>query len=146
LLFGIRSNRGKHVVQKDNTLGEWNHLVKGETMKKESVRLFVALSILCFITLTLSSTARAQDETEKVYKAKCAVCHGPDGSSETPTAKKLGAKDLRSPEVQGQSDAQLEEAITKGKNKMPAYAGKLKPEEIKGLVAYIRELAKKKAS
>jgi mono/diheme cytochrome c family protein len=31
-----------------------------------------------------------------------------------------------------------------GKNKMPAYSKTLKPEEIKGLVAYVRELGGKK--
>jgi mono/diheme cytochrome c family protein len=30
-----------------------------------------------------------------------------------------------------------------GKNKMPGYAKTMKPEEIKGLVAYVRELSKK---
>ena len=41
-----------------------------------------------------------------------------------------------------ESDAQLTEIISKGKGKMPSYAGKLKDEDIKGLVAYIRSLAK----
>jgi mono/diheme cytochrome c family protein len=34
------------------------------------------------------------------------------------------------------------DVLAKGKNKMPAYGQKLKPEEIKGLVAYIRTLKK----
>ena len=58
--------------------------------------------------------------------------------------KKLGARDLGSPEVQKRSDEDLIEAVTKGKNKMPAYGKTLKGDEIKGIVAYIRELAKKK--
>jgi mono/diheme cytochrome c family protein len=41
------------------------------------------------------------------------------------------------------SDEELETVITKGKNKMPAFEGKLKKEQIVELVAYIRELAKK---
>jgi mono/diheme cytochrome c family protein len=45
--------------------------------------------------------------------------------------------------VQKQTDAQLTEAIAKGKGKMPAYDGKLKDTDITGLVAYIRGLAKK---
>ncbi len=56
----------------------------------------------------------------------------------------LGAHDFVSPEVQKQTDAQLAEIIAKGKNKMPGYEKTLKPEQIKDLVAYIRELAKKK--
>ena len=57
--------------------------------------------------------------------------------------KKLGVRNLASAEVQSQSDAQLAEVVTKGKNKMPAYDGKLKSDEIKELVAYVRELAAK---
>ena len=54
------------------------------------------------------------------------------------------ARDFASPEVQSQTDAQLGEIITNGKDKMPAYKGKLTADQIKGLIAYIRELAKKK--
>jgi mono/diheme cytochrome c family protein len=42
--------------------------------------------------------------------------------------------------VQKQSDAELTDTITKGKDKMPPFGEKLKPEEIKELVAYIRTL------
>jgi mono/diheme cytochrome c family protein len=45
--------------------------------------------------------------------------------------------------VQSQSDADLTQVIAKGKNKMPAYEKSLKPDEIKGLVAYLHELEKK---
>ena len=57
--------------------------------------------------------------------------------------KKLGAHDLSSAEVQKQSDAQLTEVVTKGRNKMPPYEGKLSKEQIAQLVTYIRELGKK---
>lgn len=55
--------------------------------------------------------------------------------------KKMGAHDFTSAEVQKMSDADLTEIITNGKNKMPKYAS-LSPEEVKGLVAYIRTLKK----
>jgi len=45
--------------------------------------------------------------------------------------------------VQSQPDAQLTEIVTKGKNKMPPFDGKLSKEQITGLVAYVRELGKK---
>jgi mono/diheme cytochrome c family protein len=41
------------------------------------------------------------------------------------------------------SDEDLETVITKGKNKMPPFDGKLKKEQIEQLVEYIRALAKK---
>jgi mono/diheme cytochrome c family protein len=34
--------------------------------------------------------------------------------------------------------------ITKGKGKMPAFGAKIKPDEVAKLVAYLRDLAKKK--
>ena len=55
--------------------------------------------------------------------------------------KKMGTHDFTSAEVQKMSDADLTDIIANGKNKMPKY-GSLKPEEIKGLVAYIRTLKK----
>jgi mono/diheme cytochrome c family protein len=79
-----------------------------------------------------------------LYKAKCAACHGADGKGNSPMAKKLGVRDLASPDVQKQTDDELFAIIQKGKNKMPAYASSLKDAQIKDLVAYIRELAKKK--
>jgi mono/diheme cytochrome c family protein len=64
------------------------------------------------------------------------MCHGADG-------KKAAGHDLSSAGVQKESDADLTAVITNGQApKMPKYADKLKPEEIKGLVAYIRTLKK----
>ena len=84
-----------------------------------------------------SSSAMAQDAAA-TYKAKCAMCHGADGKG-----GKMGTKDFASPEIKGMSDAQLTEAVTKGKPpKMPAYGEKLKDTEIKDLVTYIRSLGK----
>lgn len=103
-----------------------------------------ALLLAGVLGFSLNCTAGADDSAD-VYKTKCAVCHAPDGGGESAMGKKLGAKDLRSDEVQKKSDAELNDLITSGVGKtMPAYKGKLTAEQIKGLVAYIRELAKKK--
>jgi mono/diheme cytochrome c family protein len=99
--------------------------------------VLVAL-LACSLIAVCSSSAQAQDAAA-TYKAKCAMCHGPEGKG-----GKMGTKDFASPEIAGMSDAQLTEAIAKGKPpKMPAYEGKLKESEIKDLVAYVRGLAKK---
>jgi len=88
--------------------------------------------------------ASGQSTVQTVYKSKCAMCHAIDGSGDTPAGKKFGARDFRSSEVQNQTDAQLIEISTKGKNKMPGFGKTLSAEQIKQLVAYIRELGKKK--
>jgi mono/diheme cytochrome c family protein len=97
--------------------------------------LVLATVVLC------NSTLQAQDAAA-TYKAKCAMCHGSDGKG-SPTGQKMGVRDFSSADVQKETDAQLTDVITKGKGKMPAYEGKLKDNEIKDLVAYIRTLGKK---
>jgi mono/diheme cytochrome c family protein len=57
--------------------------------------------------------------------------------------KKMKLRDLRSAEVQKQSDAQLTEIIAKGKSPMQAYEKQLGKEKIQELVAYLRQLGKK---
>jgi cytochrome c6 len=99
------------------------------------------LVLACGLIAVCTSSAVAQDAAA-TYKAKCAMCHGPDGKGSA-VGTKMGAHDFTSADVQKQTDAQLAEIVTKGKGKMPAYDGKLKDTEIKDLVAYIRGLAKK---
>ncbi|HEX4230538.1 MAG TPA: cytochrome c [Bryobacteraceae bacterium] len=76
------------------------------------------------------------------YKAKCAMCHGPDGSGDTPMGKRFKLRDLRSPEVQKETDEDLTEIITNGKPPMPGYGKSLRPAQIHDLIAYIRSVAK----
>jgi cytochrome c6 len=87
--------------------------------------------------------AHGDEATSKLYGSKCAMCHGPDGKGDTPAGKANKIVDLTSADVQKRSDEDLAETITKGKNKMPAYGKSLKPDQISGLVAYIRSLGKK---
>jgi mono/diheme cytochrome c family protein len=98
------------------------------------------LAILA-ISLGLWGTPAAADDVAATYKSKCAMCHGADGKGNTPAGQKMGARDFASPEVQKMSDAELTEILAKGKNKMPAYAGKLSDGDIKALVAFVRQLA-----
>ena len=76
------------------------------------------------------------------YKAKCATCHGPDGKGDTAMGKTMKVKDLGSPEVQKQSEADMATIIEKGKKPMPGYEGKLTKDQIDGLVKYVRSLKK----
>jgi cytochrome c6 len=88
--------------------------------------------------------ATRADDAAGLYKTKCALCHGPDGSGDTPAGKAMKVTDLRSADIQKKTDAQLIESTTNGKGKMTAFKGKLTDAQIKELVAFIRELAKKK--
>jgi len=96
------------------------------------------------VLLMMVAPAALADDSAALYKTKCAVCHSADGSGDSAMGKKTGAHDFRSPEIQKMTDAELTEITVKGKNKMPGYDKKLTADEIKGLVAYIRVLGKKK--
>jgi mono/diheme cytochrome c family protein len=110
-------------------------------MRELFLRLIPA-GILC--CLALPSATQAQSDPAKIYKTNCALCHAADGSGDNATGKAMHAKDLRSEEVQKQSDVALSEAISKGKGKMPAFAAKIRPDDVQKLVAYIRSLPSKK--
>jgi mono/diheme cytochrome c family protein len=107
-------------------------------MKRIDVRMFALLAAFA-VVFAFSSSLHAQDASG-MFKSKCAGCHGADGTGSA-MGKKMGAHDFTSADVQKMSDAELTDVITNGKNKMPKYAS-LKPEEVKGLVAYIRTLKK----
>lgn len=81
---------------------------------------------------------------EAIYKRNCASCHGADGSGQTPMGRTFKLGDLRGPEVQKMTDAQLADLIAKGKGRMPAYDKRLSHEQIQSVVGYLRDLAKKK--
>jgi mono/diheme cytochrome c family protein len=85
-------------------------------------------------------------EREELFKAKCAACHGPDGSGNTVLGKAFKIPDLGSTDVQKQSDDDLNLIITKGKGKMPAFDGKLKKEQIGDVIGHIRTLSKPPSS
>jgi len=82
----------------------------------------------------------AQSTPESLYKAKCAVCHGPDGKGETTMGKKLGVRDLRSAEVVKETDTELFDITKNGKGKMPSFDKKLTDDQIKELIKHIRSL------
>jgi cytochrome c6 len=111
-------------------------------MHKSMFRYVCAVFLTIMFALLFISPAQAQDAAS-VYKSKCAMCHSADGSGSSPAGKAMNVPDLRSEAVQKQTDAQLTDIVTNGKNKMPAYKGKVTAEEIKGLVGYMRGLAKK---
>ena len=104
--------------------------------------LTLAVTTIAVICL-LSAPVHAQGDGEKVYKAKCASCHGPDGAGATPVGKATKARDFCSDEVKKETDEEWTAIIVKGKNKMPSYDKKITDAEIKDVVTYIRGLCKK---
>jgi mono/diheme cytochrome c family protein len=115
-------------------------------MRFVSQTLLLCVVILSFFAATTALSLAQQNaptDGTGLFKAKCAMCHGPDGAGKTPVGQKLSVRDLHSAEVQKQSDAELYQMIAQGKGKMPAFSKTLSADQIKLLVAYIRELGKR---
>ena len=102
----------------------------------------MAIAILSVAAFS-ATTAFAQAPGAETYKAKCAMCHAPDGSGNTPAGKATKTPSFSSPEMLNMSAAELVAATKQGKGKMPGYAGKLTDAQITAVVAYIQTLQKK---
>jgi cytochrome c6 len=102
----------------------------------------VRFGTLGLVTLALSTACFAQGSGADIYKAKCQMCHGPDGLGATPAGKAMKATPLNSPDSVKKTDAELIAITTTGKNKMPAYSGKLSDADIKAVVGFVRTLQK----
>jgi mono/diheme cytochrome c family protein len=105
-----------------------------------------ALAVVLLIATALSMPPAALADAAagaQLYKDKCVGCHGADGSGSTPMGKALKVQDVRKPEIQAKTDAELAASITNGKGKMPPQKGNLSAAQIGEIVAYIRTLAKK---
>ena len=116
--------------------------LQGGALNKRRTRMRGALLIAGAIGLSFAVTTRA-DDGPATFKGQCAACHGADGSGSTAVGKSLKIRDLRSADVQKQTDEQLTGIITNGKGAMPAYKDKMTADQIQQLVAFIRQLAKK---
>lgn len=92
---------------------------------------------------TASHAAAPPSSPQDVYLDKCAVCHGQDGAGNTAKGRKLKVKNVRSPEVQKLSEAEMIDIVAKGKGKdMDAFQKELGDDMVKQIVVYYRSLAK----
>ncbi len=95
----------------------------------------------------LSAAELGQAKT--LYKKHCKKCHGWDGKGQTTMGKKQGVKDWTVAEWQGAvDDATMLKTIVEGwkdaanpKRAMPAYAERMKPEEMQLMVKTVRAFA-----
>lgn len=97
------------------------------------------------LALSMSATVYAEDSSADLWKAKCKSCHGEDGKAKTKMGEKEKIPDLTGAEWQKKhSDADIKETITNGSKdnaKMKPFKDKLTPEQIDGLVKYVRGMA-----
>jgi mono/diheme cytochrome c family protein len=70
---------------------------------------------------------------QQVYEENCATCHGPDGQGGTGPQLGDGAVE------ENLTVEEHTEVVNEGRNGMPAWEGRLTPEEIDAVVTYERE-------
>lgn len=104
--------------------------------------ILVALLTLAPLHATDSTDEEAKDVTA-LFNTNCGGCHGKDGRARTPMAKKLKVRDLSKSKI---PDAEIERQIrqgrqgAKGETLMPAFDGRLSDQEIKELIAKVKQL------
>ena len=95
----------------------------------------IVAAVAAVLAGTFAAPAHAED-AKALFAQKCAGCHGSDGKGQPAVGKKLGAKDLAG--LKG-SEADIAKMIEDGKPpKMLAYKGKLTPEQIQVVAAYVK--------
>ena len=96
--------------------------------------LVMTIAVALFILIPNMSWA---EDGAALYKAKCAMCHGPDGAGK-PAAK---IPSLVSDDAKKKSDADVTKAVAETA-KHPAPVKGLSADDTKAVVAYIRTLQK----
>jgi cytochrome c6 len=108
-----------------------------------SVRSLMALVFGGVMLFSVSNLAWSEESAgETTFKSKCVLCHGADGTGNTPLGKQLQAADLHSPDVQKRTNAELHKVVHDGQTNMPAFADQLSDEEITQVIKYVRTFGK----
>jgi mono/diheme cytochrome c family protein len=79
----------------------------------------------------------AQRNGAAIYAQNCSRCHGTDGRAQTAKGRAVGASDLTSADWLPDTARDIR-LVTRGREEMPSFRGKLKPAEIEAVVTYIR--------
>jgi len=114
----------------------------GRRLEEQNVRQPFRIAGMILLGASFVVSARAQQPGEATYKAKCAMCHGADGTANTPVGKSMKLRSLKSDEDMKASDDTLFKQTKEGVGKMQGYAGKLTDAQIRDVVSYIRTLQK----
>ncbi len=76
------------------------------------------------VAVSLAGTASfAQSGGEAIYKAKCAMCHGANGTPSAGMARSMGIKAASDPAIKNLTVAQMIAVVKNGKGKMRPIAG-----------------------
>jgi mono/diheme cytochrome c family protein len=98
-------------------------------------KLFAVMLFTAVVLFLMAPSLSWADDAAGVYKAKCAMCHGPEGKG------KGSNPDLTSDKVKKATDAELEDFIANGgPSKKATHAFASKGVDAKAMVAYVKSL------
>jgi len=108
-------------------------------------RLLGGLVFGSIVGLGVALYASEEQYSSELFKKYCAKCHGDDGRAQTMKGKNVKARNFTDAEWQAdETDAELIESVTEGKDEMPPFGKKLTPEQIESLVKNdVRRFAKR---
>jgi cytochrome c5 len=88
--------------------------------------------------------ARIDEITTRIYRKRCASCHGKTGDGKTPKAEELDTPppDFTSPSYRTTFEQMVNYTRDGKGDEMPSYEGRLSDEEIKALARYIQGFKK----
>jgi cytochrome c6 len=100
------------------------------------------VSAVAIVALVLAGgMALAAEDGKALYDKKCAMCHGKDGVAHASMGK--GSANFNDAAYTASIDDIVKVTLA-GKNKMPAYEGKMTADEVKAVAEYILTLKPKK--
>lgn len=102
-------------------------------------KMFRSQMVLAVVVSLAGVVSFAESPGEATYKAKCAMCHGPTGAAETPTAKMLKVKPASDPVIKALTVDEIIAVIKNGKEKMKPVTG-LTDAQIKDVAVFYHGL------
>lgn len=98
--------------------------------------------LVCFSLFALPSAGGDNEAGAVVFKKKCAMCHGPDGSGNPKMAKMLKVElAVNTDSVAAMSDADIGKLLAEGRGKKKPVK-RLSEDDVASVIAFLRTLKK----
>lgn len=95
--------------------------------------------IVLAAVVLLAGAVSSADDGAATYKAKCQMCHGPNGTPNPVLAHNMGIKPVSDPLMKSLTVDQITATVKNGKGKMKPVAG-LTDAQVKAVAEYFKTL------
>jgi len=115
-----------------------------QLVNRDAKLQFITLMLLLLgiLAMTCPAATAQAGSGASIFKGKCQLCHGADGTGNTALGKQLQVANLRSKDVQKKTDAELRKVIHDGNGNMPPFGEQLGGGEINQVIKFVRTLGK----